>query len=336
MAEAPTVHVPPEPAADARPAVGYAMVVAAVLLFALNGTVAKVVLASGLTSLRLSEIRSTGALLGLTLLVLLSRPHTLRFDRRELPFFVVFGIGGVGFVQLFYFLAIHRLEIGIALLIQYLAPLLIALWARFGAHQPVRRRIWAALALALAGLTLVVEAWRGIALDRLGVVFSLIAAGTYALYLILADHALDRERPQRRTLISRLRPDDLPARDSFSLLVYGFLLASLFWACAQPWWTFPAGVVGRDVSLLGRLEELELPVWALTCSVVVLGTIVPFLLVVGALRHLSPTRVSIVAMLEPVSGAIVAYAWLGESLGTVQLVGGSVVLGAIFLAQTAR
>lgn len=336
MAEAPTVHARLEPAAEARPAVGYAMVVAAVCLFALNGTVAKVILASGISSLRLSEVRSTGALVGLALIVLATRPQSLRLTRRELPYFVVFGIGGVGFVQLFYFLAIHRLEIGIALLIQYLAPLLIALWARFGAHEPVRRRIWAALALALAGLTLVVEAWRGIAIDRLGVLFCLLAAVTYALYLVLADDALDRRRPRRRTLVSRLRPDDLPPRDSFSLLAFGFLFASAFWACVEPWWTFPAHVVGSEVSLLGRLEGNELPVWALMCCVIVLGTILPFLLVVGALRHLSPTRVSIVAMLEPVMGAAVAYAWLAESLGTIQLVGGAVVLGAIFLAQTAR
>jgi drug/metabolite transporter (DMT)-like permease len=68
----------------------------------------------------------------------------------------------------------------------------------------------------------------------------------------------------------------------------------------------------------------------------VLGTIAPFFLLVSALRHLSATRVAIVAMLEPVAGAIVAWAWLGESLDSLQLAGAAVVLAAIVLAQTAR
>jgi drug/metabolite transporter (DMT)-like permease len=69
---------------------------------------------------------------------------------------------------------------------------------------------------------------------------------------------------------------------------------------------------------------------------VVLGTIVPFGLVVAALRDISATRAGIVAMLEPVAGTIIAYAWLGETLTAVQVAGGLVVLAGILLAQTAR
>ena len=318
MAEAPIIPFERETAVGVRnPALGYAMVTLAALLFAVNGTVSKIVLHTGLSSLRLSEIRSTGAFLGLTLAVLLTRPATLRAAPRELPFLVVFGILGVGLVQLFYFLAIRRLPIGVALLIEYLAPLLVALWARFVAHEPVRRRIWAALGLALAGLSLVVDIWAGVTLDGAGVGFALLGAVTFAGYLLLAQHSV-------------------AGRDPVSLLAYGFLFAALFWALLQPWWTFPGGLVGSDVSLLGRLAGHGLPVWALLLWIVVLGTMAPFALIVGSLVHLSATRVGIIAMLEPVAGAVVAYAWLGETLGGVQLAGGALVLAAIFLAQTAR
>jgi drug/metabolite transporter (DMT)-like permease len=70
--------------------------------------------------------------------------------------------------------------------------------------------------------------------------------------------------------------------------------------------------------------------------VLVAGTMVTFLLVAAALRHISATRVGIVAMLEPVAASAVAFAWLGESFGTAQLLGGGLVLTAILLAQTAR
>src|SRR5919199_1613218 len=148
------------------------MVLTAGTLFAVNGTVAKVALESGLSSLRLTEARCFGAFLGLALILLALRPRSLRATPRELAFLAVFGVLGVAFVQLFYFLSIRRLEIGVALLIQYLAPLLIALWARFVAKEHVRRRIWIALALALGGLTLVVDLWGGISLDGLGVTFA--------------------------------------------------------------------------------------------------------------------------------------------------------------------
>jgi drug/metabolite transporter (DMT)-like permease len=70
--------------------------------------------------------------------------------------------------------------------------------------------------------------------------------------------------------------------------------------------------------------------------VIVLGTIVPFSLVVGALRRISATRAGVTAMLEPVVATVVAWAWLRESLSAVQLLGVAVVLMGISLAQTAR
>ena len=78
------------------------------------------------------------------------------------------------------------------------------------------------------------------------------------------------------------------------------------------------------------------PVWLLLAFIVVLGTIVPFIMIVTALHHLSATRVVIVAMLEPVLASVAAFAWLGEELSGQQIAGGLLVLGAVSLAQTAR
>src|SRR5207245_2565392 len=106
------------PPDDVRPALGYGMVVAAALLFGFNGAVSKVILKSGLDSLRLTEVRSTGAALGLLLGALALAPGRLRLARSELPYFAAFGVLGVACVQLFYFLAIHRLPVGIGLLLE--------------------------------------------------------------------------------------------------------------------------------------------------------------------------------------------------------------------------
>ncbi|MDQ3778593.1 MAG: DMT family transporter [Actinomycetota bacterium] len=301
-----------------RPALGYAMVLTAAGLWAFNGTVSKVIIESGgVTPERLAAVRVTGAFAVLAAVLLLFRRSSLRVRRRELPFLVVFGVAGLAFVQWFYFVAIERMEIGVALLIQYIAPVLVALWARYVLREPVRRRIWLALALSMAGLTLLVQLWQGFDLDTLGVTAALGAAVTFALYILLAERGVE-------------------LRTASSLLCYGFLFAAVFWAIVQPWWTFPAGLVDESVSLLGRLENTELPVWLLMAWMVVLGTIVPFGLLVAALRHVTATRAGILAMFEPVAGTAIAYAWLAEELTPGQLAGAVVVLGGIGIAQTAR
>jgi drug/metabolite transporter (DMT)-like permease len=300
-----------------RPALGYAMVLVAATLFGINGSVAKVALSSGLSSLRLTEARCAGACVGLAVVALATSPSSLRVTRRDLARLAVFGVVGVALVQLFYFLAIHRLAIGIALLIQYLGPLLVAIYARTFGGEHVRRRIWVALALSLAGLTLMVELWNGLALDSLGVVYALVSAVIFAVYLLLAEREVARRAP-------------------IPLMAWGFLFATLFWTLVQPWWSFPAGRVDDVVTLQGRLASWHLPVWTLVLWVVVLGSIVPFALIVGGLRHVGATRVGVAAMLEPVVATIVAWAWLQESLSPVQLAGAAVVLVGVGIAQTAR
>jgi drug/metabolite transporter (DMT)-like permease len=299
-----------------RPAYGYAMVAVAATLFAVNGTVSKVVLGSSISSGELTEVRCAGAFVGLALIAAVTRPGSLRMTRPELPLIVALGVG-LALVQWSYFFAIHRLAIGIALLIQYIAPILVALWARFVFHERVRRRIWIALALSLAGLTLIVEIWHGGRLSGAGVAACIVAAITYAAYVLIAERGVRR-------------------RDPISLSAWGFFFATLFWTVVAPWWRFPGRRVDDSVSLLGHLSSSELPVWVLLLWVVVLGAIVPFGLIVASLRHISATRAGITAMLEPVVAIGVAWAWLGESLAPVQLSGAVLTLVGIALAQTAR
>src|SRR6267378_640750 len=299
-----------------RPALGYAMVAIAATLFAVNGTVSKVILGSGISSGQLTAVRCAGAFIGLTLIAVAMHSRSLRVRSGDLPLLIALGIG-LAVVQWSYFFAIHRLDIGIALLIQYVAPILVALWARFVFHEPVRRRIWAALAVSLAGLTLIVEIWHGGRLSGPGVAACVLAAISLAAYFLIAEHGVR-------------------GRDPISLSAWGFLFATIFWSLLAPWWSFPGRRVDEQVSLLGNLGSTHVPLWLLMLWMVVLGGILPFALIVSALRHISATRAGITAMLEPVVAIVVAWAWLGESLQPVQLSGAALTLLGIGLAQTAR
>ena len=315
MVDAPTLL--PEGRTDDKTRLGYIMVATAATLFAVNGSVSKVVLDSGLSSLELAQIRNTfAALLFLAFLVVFA-PSRLRVGRRELLFLVAFGVVGIALVQWLYFVAIDNLPVGVALLIEFTAPLFVALFARFVYKEHIRRRIWVAVGLCITGLALVVELWQGVAFSTVGVTAAFGGALALTAYLLMAE----RERRHR---------------DAASLSFYGFLVAALLWAVIQPLWDFPWDVLGESVSLQGNLADRTAPVWLLVAFVIVVGTMITFSLLTGALRHISATRASIVATLEPVVATAVAWAWLDETFGPTQLIGGAVVIVGIFVAQSAR
>lgn len=82
---------------------------------------------------------------------------------------VSFGVFGFAAVNLLYFLAIQRLNVGIALIIEFTAPIWIALWLRFIQKKIVSSLMWWGLVIGLTGLALIAQVWRGLTLDGLGV-----------------------------------------------------------------------------------------------------------------------------------------------------------------------
>ncbi len=296
---------------------GLLVALLAAALFGVNGTVSKVALEGGISSLRLVEMRSVGSGALLLLVVALVRPRSLRVTRGELGFLVMAGIVGIALVQWFYFVAIARLPVGIALLVEYLAPVMVVLWVRFVRREAVHTRMWAALALAVVGLAVVAQVWKGLTLDGIGLLAGLAAAAALAAYYLTGERGLAN-------------------RDELSLAAYIFVAAGLFWSAVQPWWTFPFAVLGTPVVLPGPLEGTIAPMWALVAWITVLGTVVPYVLVLVALRSLGSARTGLAGMTEPVLAALVAWTVLGERLTWVQLLGGVVVLSGIVLAETSR
>ena len=300
-----------------HPLRGAALAVTGASLFAVNGTMSKLALEAGLSSLHLVLLRSAGAAVCLFVLVAVLRPGALRATRRELAFFAVYGITGIALCQWFYFVAIQRLPVAVALLLEYTAPLLVALWVRFVRHEVVRPRIWAALALSLGGLALVTRAWAGVTFDGIGLAAGLAAAGALATYYLLGERGLG-------------------SRDALSLTAWTFGFSTLLWSVVQPWWTVPYDVLAARVTLPAAVGGMAIPVWLLVLAVVIAGTVVPFLLVLGAIGEVGATRVGLLGMVEPVGAGIVAWLVLGEVLDGWQLVGAAVVLAGIVLAETSR
>jgi len=309
-------ETPPVQQVDRRPALGYATYLVAATLFALNGSVSKFLLLGGVPWQRLSQLRVTLAFLILLLVVVLVRRSGLRLRRTEVGKLAIYGILGIAATQSLYFLGIQKLAVGVALLIEFTAPIMVALWFRFVMREPVRDRVFLALLLALVGLAMVAQVWAGFSLDAIGVAASFGAAVALALYYVLGE---------------KLVVD----RDPVSLTMWGFFFATAFWAVVQPWWSFPWDTLDLTAEPFGS-DGPTVPGWALITYMVVLGTVVPFALVLQSLRHLRATQASVVGMTEPVIASLIAFVLLGEVLTPVQVLGGAVVLAGVLLAETSR
>lgn len=292
------------------------MYLVAALLFGLNGVIAKAALNAGLDPMPLVQLRNAGAMVLLVLYIALRHPSRFRVSRRELPFLITYGVVAFTLVQYLYFLTISKLNVGIGTLLAFVAPVLVALWLKFGRGQSVSSRIWIAIALTLVGLAMVAQVWDGFTLDTVGVVAGLLCAVALAVYWLLG------ESGQRN-------------RDAVSLTMWGFIFASVAWAVISPWWNFPWQVL--IVTAEPLMEGASgLPIWALMTWGVVMGTIVPFLLVLGSLRRIGSQRAGIVGTTEPLWAGLIGFILLGETFAGAQIIGALIVLAGVVVAETSR
>ena len=295
---------------------GHVALIISILLFASNGSVSKSLLVSGIDATRLSQIRVTGAFLVLLVFALFLVRDQLKVKRPELLPIISYGIIGVALVQFLYFVAIERMPIGVALVIEYTAPVLVALWARFGEKEPVKKRVWLALALTLFGLTLVTNIWNGFTLDSIGFIAAALAAVSLAIYFITGEKLVQK-------------------RSALAIVTLAFGASTIFWAIILPWWNFDTDIFSGQVSFpensSNMVSKSLMMLW-----MIVMGTIAPFFLSFVALSHLKARTVAIVGTLEPVFASAVAFFVLNESLLAIQLLGGAVVIAGVVLAESAK
>ena len=231
------------------------------------------------------------------------RPALLRLHRRDLPLFVVFGLLGVAAFFIVYVYAIRLTGGATAAVLLYTAPAWVTLiaWRAFG--EPLTRTKLAALGLSFAGCVLVARAYdtSQLKLDIAGILFGLASGLTYGLYTLLNKQAVQRYSP-------------------WTAMFYALGFGGLFllpWQSPSRLWA----VVSRPAPAL----------WLLALA---LGpTLGAYLMLGKSLKRLPASVVSIVATSEPVIAAVLAWAFLGQSLTPAQLAGGGAVLAGVLLLQ---
>jgi drug/metabolite transporter (DMT)-like permease len=296
--------------------VGYVFALAASVLFGLNGTVTKVVVGVGIDATQLTLFRVLGTAIVAGIVLLFRDRRAFRVTRRRMVILAILGVTGVAILQASYAAALHLLPVGITLLIEYTAVLMVALVAFFFLREKVRARLWIAIGCVLVGLAIVAQIWLG-DLNPLGVILAVVAAVSLAVYFVVGERQLASTPP-------------------LVVAFWTMTFAAAFWAIFSGWWTLSPTIFTTPVSLGGNLAGVVVPVWLPLAWNILLGTFAPFMLSFQALRRLSATAAGIVSTSEVIFAFLFAWAWLGEGLDAVQIMGAAVVLVGIVLAQTAR
>jgi drug/metabolite transporter (DMT)-like permease len=287
------------------------------IFFSMNGVVVTLVL-DHMTTFRLAQVRALGTFFLLFLITFIQDRNSLKAERREIPTLLFYGVFGYAMVQLGYFIGISRgVPLSLVLIIEFTAPIWIVLWIKFVRKSVVAKDMWVAIALSLLGLILVAKVWQGFSFDLIGSFGALGAALALAVYFLMSQSQGTKRSAQ-------------------AMVVWGMGVAGLFWSLVLPIWNFPTAIFTTEINLQGRFSGYSAPGWVLIAYVIVFGTLVPYLFVVGGIRRLSASTSSVIGMLEPVLAGAFAWIWLSQSWTAIQLFGGLIVLIGIYIADRAK
>lgn len=289
---------------------GYAAVTAAAILWGISGAVSKYLFANqSVPPFLLVQVRMGLSFLLLFIALASFAPQLLRVARQDLRFLAVWGVCGMAAVQFTYLFTLSQTNVATAIFLQYLAPILTALYAWLFERERLSPALLSALGLAIGGSYLLVFGTSATLLvSPLGLTSGLISAVAMAFYTIYSAKRVGR-------------------LSSWTVLCYGLGLGFLFWVVLD----LALWAVGRPALALAPLTDGML--WLLFLYIAAFATIVPFGLYLIGLRWLSPTHATVTGMLEPVMGGIAAFFFLGERMPAVQVGGGLLIVLAVILLQ---
>ena len=285
---------------------GYLYIFVGTTLWGISSVVAKSLFNIGLTPAQLVLVRLTLSTLVLLLFLLLFGRRKLAIRGRDLPYFLVLGFVGIAGVQFTYYFTISKINVGPAVLLQYLAPIWVTLYAFFFQREPVTRWKIFSLLLAVLGCYLVMGGYQIdlFTLNRTGMVGGVIASLFFAFYSLYGERGLKRYDP-------------------WTIIFYGFGFgAVLYWIVISP----------REILTV----NYSLNVWAAFLYIAVFSTLIPFGFYFKGMERVRATRASIASTWEPVVAGLTAYVALGEVLDPLQIVGGMAVIAAVILLQIGK
>jgi drug/metabolite transporter (DMT)-like permease len=281
----------------------YLFALTAAVFWGLGATLAKYVLAHGVSPLPLTQVRQTLSFLFMMAFFAVSRPRLARIGLKDIPYLAVMGIGGIAMVQITYYSAVSRIQVAAAVLLQYMSPVFILVFAAVFMREKVTSTKLTSLALAVTGCALVAGVYKVdlLKLNIAGVSWGLASALFFSFYTLYGQAGLKKY-------------------NAMTLFAYSCGFGSILWWTINP----PASFFAIQYS--GAM-------WLAFICIAILGTIVPFISYFKSLEGLEASRVVITSTFEPVVAGVASFLFLAEAMDILQLLGGALVLTAIVLLQ---
>ncbi|MGU3294738.1 EamA family transporter [Williamsia sp. M5A3_1d] len=295
---------------------GVALAAVSAVSFGMSGPLASALIDAGWSSTAATLLRlGVGALVLVIPTAVIGRRRLATIARAPLSV-LAYGVMGVAMVQLCFFNAVRHLDVAVALLIEYSAPVLVLVYRRVvGGHRAGRVTLLGA-AVAIVGLvTVVVGGVGGWSVDPIGVAWAGAAAVGLAGYFLIAGPSVRVDEDGRR------RGDV----DPVALTCGGLVIGSAIVAVAGAVGLLPMAASTTDVTLAGG----ELPWWTAAIAVAVISTAVAYVTGIAAVRRLGPTLASFVALIEVITSATASWLLLGQSMSPTQMAGAVVMLCGI-------
>lgn len=291
-------------------ALGLVIALLSAATFGSSGTFGSALMATGWTPGAVVTARITGAALIMVIPAVLAMRGRWHLLRRNVGRILAYGLFAVAGCQFAYFMAVDHLSVGVALLLEYLAPVLIVgwLWARHG-RRPSALTATGVIA-AVIGLVLVLDVASGVEVDVAGVLWGLVAAvGLVVFFLVAADG--EEALP--------------PIGFAGGGLAVGAL--TLLAAAALGW--LPMGASTQPVDLAGW----SAPWWVAVVELAVVAGAVAYATGIGAARLLGGTVASFVGLSEVLFAIAFAWVLVGEAMSPVQLLGGVAILAGVIAVK---
>lgn len=295
---------------ERRAASGLWLAIISAAAFGVSGPFAKSLLEIGWSPGAAVGVRIGGAALVLlppVLFALRGRWRTLRGNAFTLG---VYGVTAIALCQFFYFNAVQRMSVGVSLLLEYLAPVLIVGWLWMRSRTAPGKLTALGATAAMLGLLLVLDLSGDRRLDPLGVVYGLAAAVCLAVFFLMSARADDGLPPV-------VMAGGGMVVGALTILVLGLL------------GIMPFTVEFRDVSLAGKEAHWLVPVLGL----VSVSTVLAYVTGILAAKNLGSKVASFVGLTEVMFAVIASWLMLGELPGPVQLFGGLLIIGGVVLVR---
>lgn len=285
---------------------GYLYILIGSTLWGISSVIAKALFNIGLPPAELILVRLTLATLILCMILLLYDRKRILISIKDLPYFLILGGIAVTGMNFFYFYTISKIHVGPAILLQYLQPIWVSLYAFLFQREPVSRGKVMALILAVIGCYLVVGGYQIdlLRLNIVGIISGLIASFFFTFYALYGEKGLKKYDP-------------------WTLILYGFGLSAICYM----FWVSPIKIIQGGHPF---------KVWIAFLYIAIFSTLIPFGFYFKGMERIRATRASITATWEPVIAGLAAYLILGEVLYPLQFFGGIAMIAAIVLLQLSR